>query len=246
MVEAGDTTLSVQSVIEDLTLPIVLGAAVIDSINPCAIGVILFLSSVLLKVSTRKQLLLRLGLVYITTVYIVYTASGLGLIWFQHALIESGFAEYVGITVGVLVIVLGSIELKDVFWYGKWISLEIAPRHRAHMNDMAQRLSLVGVIAIGGFVALVELPCTGGPYLAITALLAKSFDVTALLYLLLYNFIFVLPLTIILLMIYFGSSTLSLKQWRQSSRKWMNLASGLLMVLLGILLISYYRFGWFL
>lgn len=231
---------------EDLTLPIVLGAAVIDSINPCAIGVILFLSSVLLKVSTRKQLLLRLGAVYITTVYVVYTLSGLGLIWFQHTLIDAGLAESVGITVGVLVILLGLIELKDVFWYGKWISLEIAPRHRARMNDMAQRLSLLGVIAIGGFVAMVELPCTGGPYLAITALLAKSFDTRSLLYLLLYNFIFVLPLTIILLMIYFGSSTLVLKQWRQSGRKWMNLASGLLMIFLGILLIGYYRFGWFL
>jgi cytochrome c biogenesis protein CcdA len=223
-----------------------LGAAVIDSINPCAIGVILFLSSVLLKVSARKQLLLRLGAVYISTVYVVYTVSGLGLIWFQHALIERGLAEIVGTTVGTLVVLLGLIELKDVFWYGKGISLEIAPQHRARLNEMAQRASLLGVIAIGGFVALVELPCTGGPYLAITALLAGSFDTRALLYLLLYNFIFILPLLIILLMIYFGSSTLLLKRWRQTNRKWMNLTSGLLMMFLGILLIGYYRFGWFL
>ena len=232
--------------IQDLTLPIVLGAAVIDSINPCAIGVILFLSSVLLKVSARKQLLFRLGIIYITTVYVVYTVSGLGLIWFQHALIERGLAEIVGTAVGSLVVLLGLIEIKDVFWYGKGISLEIAPQHRARLNEMAQRLSLLGVIAIGGFVALVELPCTGGPYLAITALLARSFDTRALFYLLLYNFIFILPLLVILLMIYFGSSTLLLKQWRQANRKWMNLTSGLLMMFLGILLIGHYRFGWFL
>ena len=231
---------------EDLTLPIVLGAALIDSINPCAIGVILFLSSVLLKVSERKQLLLRMGIVYIATVYVVYTLSGLGLVWFQHALIERGLAQIVGTAVGVLVILLGLIELKDVFWYGKGISLEIAPQHRARLNEMAQRLSVLGVISIGAFVALVELPCTGGPYLAITTLLARSFDIRAFIYLLLYNFIFVLPLLIILLMIYFGSSTLPLKRWRQANRKWMNLTSGLLMLFLGILLIGYYRFAWFL
>jgi len=93
---------------------------------------------------------------------------------------------------------------------------------------------------------MVELPCTGGPYLAITALLAKSFDQQAFIYLLIYNFIFVLPLLIILLMIYFGASTLRLKEWRLGKRKWMNLATGLLMIFLGALLIAYYRLGWYL
>jgi cytochrome c biogenesis protein CcdA len=231
---------------DDLTLAIVLGAAVIDSINPCAIGVILFLSSALLRVSSKKDLLLKLGGIYITTVYVVYTLSGLGLIWFQYALISKGFAEVVGIIVGGLVIVIGLIEIKEFFWYGKWISLEMTPRHKEKLTKMAENFSFVGIMAIGGFVAVVELPCTGGPYLAITALLAKSFDKQAFIYLLIYNFIFVLPLLVILLMIYFGASTLRLKEWRLGKRKWMNLATGLLLISLGALLIAYYRFGWYL
>jgi len=233
-------------VIEDLTLGIVLGAAIIDSVNPCAIGVILFLSSALLRVSSKKKLLLYLGGVYIGTVYVVYTLSGLGLIWFQHTLISQGFAEIVGMVVGVLVVVLGLIELKDFFWYGQGISLEIAPRYKEKLTKMAENFSLLGVMAIGGFVALVELPCTGGPYLAITALLAKSFDQQAMIYLLIYNFIFVLPLLIILLLIYFGASTLVMKKWRQEKRRWMNLASGLLMIFLGAWLIWFYQSGWYL
>lgn len=232
--------------IEDLTLGIVLGAAIIDSVNPCAIGVILFLSSALLRVSSKKKLLLYLGGVYIGTVYVVYTLSGLGLIWFQHTLISQGFAEIVGMVVGVLVVVLGLIELKDFFWYGQGISLEIAPRYKEKLTKMAENFSLLGVMAIGGFVALVELPCTGGPYLAITALLAKSFDQQAMIYLLIYNFIFVLPLLIILLLIYFGASTLVMKKWRQEKRRWMNLASGLLMIFLGAWLIWFYQSGWYL
>ena len=84
---------------EELTLAVVLAAAVVDSVNPCAIGVILFLASVLLRVSDRRAALLRFGSVYIATVFVVYMLSGLGLVWFQHALIERGFAEGVGIGV---------------------------------------------------------------------------------------------------------------------------------------------------
>jgi len=230
---------------DDLTWALVLGAALIDSINPCAIGVILFLSSALLRVSSKK-ILLRLGVTYIATVYAVYMLSGLGLIWFQHVLISKGFAEITGIFVGVFVIILGLIEIKDFFWYGKGISLEISPRYKEQLTRMAQRFSFFGIIVIGGFVAVVELPCTGGPYLAITAILAKSFDQQAFIYLCVYNFIFILPLLGILLLIYFGASTLKMKEWRIEKRKWMNLASGILMISLGSLLIAYYRLGWYL
>ncbi len=231
---------------KDITLAIVLGAAAIDSINPCAIGVLLFLGSVLLRTSSNKKKLLQLGITYILTVYIVYTLSGLGLIWFQVTFIRYGFADIVGITAGAVVIVLGLIEIKDFFWYGKGISLEIPSQSKQTLTRMAENISLIGIITIGGFVAMVELPCTGGPYLAILAILAKSFDMKAFIYLLIYNFIIILPLLIILLLLYFGTSTLKLKQWRQKNRKWMNLSSGLLMISLGILLIAYYRYGWLL
>jgi cytochrome c biogenesis protein CcdA len=229
----------------DLTWVLVLGAALVDSVNPCAIGVVLFLSSALLRVSSRETLL-RLGVTYVVTVYIVYMLSGLGLIWFQHVMISKGFAEIMGVFVGIFVIFLGLIEIKDFFWYGKGFSLEISPRYKEQLTQMAQRFSFFGIIAIGGFVAIVELPCTGGPYLAITAVLAKSFDSQAFVYLCIYNFVFILPLLGILFLIYLGASTLKMKQWRIENRKWMNLASGILMISLGSLLIAYYRLGWYL
>jgi cytochrome c biogenesis protein CcdA len=230
---------------DELTLWVVLVAAAIDSINPCAIGVLLFLSTVLLRVSADKRALVQMGALYVLTVYLVYILSGLGLIWFQRTFIRQGWAEIMGVSVGVFVILLGLVELKDFFWYGKGISLEIAPRFKEKIQQMSGKMSLVGVISLGGFVAIVELPCTGGPYLAITAILAKSFDLRAFFYLLLYNFIFVLPLLGILIFIYYGASTRLLKKWRQANRKWMNLSTGLLMIGLGILLILHYKLGWY-
>lgn len=231
---------------EELTLGIVLGAAAIDSINPCAIGVLLFLTSVLLRSSGDKKTLITLGITYITTVFVIYNFSGLGLIWFQHTLIERGFAEMVGTMVGTAVVVLGLLEIKDFFWYGKGISLEIAPAYKEKLSEMATKISWFSIITIGAFVAMVELPCTGGPYLAVTAMLAKSFDMQAFLYLIIYNLIFVLPLLFILILVYCGASLTQLKFWRQKNRKWMNLSSGLLMISLGALLIAYYQQGLYL
>jgi cytochrome c biogenesis protein CcdA len=134
----------------DLTLPLVLGAAAVDSINPCAIGVILFLSSVLLRVSDEKRTLLVLGGVYIATVYVVYMLSGLGLVWFQSALISRGYAEIVGIVVGVLVIGFGLFELKNFFWYGKGMSPEMSSGSKGRLTAMAQNVSVLGVRGSAG------------------------------------------------------------------------------------------------
>ena len=231
---------------EQLTLAIVLAAALVDSINPCAIGVILFLATVLLRTTDNRRYLLTTGSIYVGTIYLVYMLSGLGLIWFQYQLVSRGYAEFVGTVVGVLIILLGLVELKDVFWYGRGFSLEIPHRYKDRIVKLSSNLSLAGIIGLGAFVAMVELPCTGGPYLAITTILAKSFDLLAFGYLLIYNAIFVLPLIIILIVIYSGASTAGMKKWRTSNRKWMNLAAGLLMVGLGTLLIIYYQQGWYL
>ena len=105
---------------------------------------------------------------------------------------------------------------------------------------MVRHVSAPGAILLGIFVAAVELPCTGGPYLAITTLLARiGFNYTVLSYLLLYNFIFVLPLIIILLLVYFGMKTKDIKKWKQNKRKWMRLFIGIVMLILGILLILF-------
>jgi len=82
------------------------------------------------------------------------------------------------------------------------------------------------------------LPCTGGPYLAITTLLAKiGFSWNVFWLLVIYNFIFVLPLIVILLLAYFGISAKRMSEWKNSKKKWMRLFIGIVMIALGLLLI---------
>src|SRR3989344_3866537 len=220
----------------DLSWPIIITTALIDRINPCAIGVLILLISTLIVLHNDKKKLFSVGIIYISTVYLTYFLAGIGLLLFIQRL---NIAQPLSIFVGGLVIILGLIEIKDFFWYGKGISLSIAPRYVKYIEGYAKKVTVPGAVLLGAFVAAVELPCTGGPYLAITTWIAHSnvIPFKALIYLLVYNFIFVLPLIIILLLVYFGTKVQKIKRWKQNYRRWMRLAIGIVLVVLGILLI---------
>lgn len=226
-----------ESSLSQLTLPIIIVTGLIDSINPCAIGVLIFLISSLFALWHNRARMLLVGFIYIAAVYVTYFLAGLGLIWFVQ---KWDLVEEVGLVVGFIIIILGFVEIKDFFWYGQGFSLGINPKYIERIKKMARHATIPGVIILGFFVAAVELPCTGGPYLAITAYLAKHpMNLKALAYLAFYNFIFVLPLLVIVFAVYFGTKIAAIQRWKQSSRKWMRLATGLLMIGLGILLILY-------
>ena len=224
-------------VVELPALSVVIPTALVDSINPCAIGVLILMISTLLRFHHNKKRMLEIGIIYITAVYVTYFLAGIGLLLFIQKL---NIAEPLGIAVGALVIILGLIEIKDFWWYGQGISLRIPAKRSEQIKKYVNKLSIHGAIILGIFVAAVELPCTGGPYLAITTLLAKlGFNLKVISYLLFYNFIFVLPLIVILALVYFGLSTKRVKQWKEKEKKWMRLWTGIVMIVLGILLILF-------
>ncbi len=216
-------------------LSTVVGSAVIDSINPCAIGVLILLVSTLFVTAKGKKKLLKIGFLYIGAVFATYLLAGLGLM-FAFASIPLWIAEYISIAVGMMIITGGVIELKDFYWYGKGLSLAISPAMAKKIQDKVTNITTPGVIALGVFVSLVELPCTGGPYLAIIKILSESFDAASFGLLILYNIIFVLPLVIILLAIRAGTRLHTIKKWKQKNRAYMRLATGVLLVLLGWIL----------
>ena len=218
------------------TIATVLFTAAIDSINPCAIGVLILLVSIIITNPEKKKRMFLLGASYIFAVFITYLVAGLGLIVFLQY-VPLWITEYIAIIVGIAIVGAGLVELKDYYWYGQGFSLAIAPDFAKRIHEMAKNLSIPGVMLLGAFVAGVELPCTGGPYLAIILLLSQNFNFTAFLLLVLYNIIFVMPLIIILVLVMLGMKIQDVKEWKQSNRNYMRLSMGLLMILLGWLLI---------
>ena len=217
------------------TVLTVLTTAAIDSINPCAIGVLILMVSVVLGSGKSIKRMLFLGGLYIFSVFIVYLLAGFGLLFFLSNL-PLALTEYLSIGVGLLIIIAGLVEIKDYFWYGRGFSLAIPGYFAKKLHNYASRTTIPGIILLGAFVSAVELPCTGAPYLAIITLLSQYFDFNALLLLIFYNIIFVLPLVVILLLVAGGKRLHGIKKWKQTNRPFMRLLTGMLLIAMGWLL----------
>jgi len=219
------------------TLGVVVATAAVDSVNPCAIGVLILMVSVVLGQGGSTRRLLKVGAAYIFAIFFTYLVAGIGLIYFLSA-IPIAIAEYLSILVGVLIIIAGLFEIKDFFWYGKGFSLQIPKKYANQIHEWStSRKSTFGVMMLGAFVAGVELPCTGAPYIAIITLLSVEWNLVAAGLLVLYNIIFVSPLIIILLMVASGTKVSAVSKWKEDSKGNMRLFMGLLFIALGWLLI---------
>ena len=139
------------------TIITVIATAAIDSINPCAIGVLILMISVVLTSGGSTKRMIGLGLLYIFSIFTVYLAAGIGLAYY-FASVPLFIAEYISIAVGIFIAFAGIIEIKDYFWYGKWFSLSIPYAASKMLEKYAAHSTAWGVIFLGMFVSAVELP----------------------------------------------------------------------------------------
>jgi len=214
----------------EVNLPIIVGAALIDGINPCAFGVLLFLLAFLTKTAHKAHMLIN-GLVYIFAVFLTYLAAGLVLLPVIRSLAGISVVSYY--VIAGIIALAGLLEIKDYFWYGKWFSLGIFPSEAQRIKSYVQKVgdSPITAAFLGVFVALVELPCTGAVYLAVLALMSMSgFTMSNMTFLVIYNLIFVLPLIIILVFVVKGIHWKKFEDWRQKHKGSMRLFIGLLLL----------------
>ena len=229
---------------EGLTLPIVIAAALADSINPCVIGVLVFLIAFMLRVFKSPRRMLLFGLFYTFVVYATYLLLGFGIL---KVALNVGLASAFYWVAALVAIIAGFLEIKDFFWYGKGLTLQIIPggadrlKHYVQYLETAEQkhplLLVATTMFLGVFVVMIELPCTGAPYLAILGLLSAGEFAAAVPLLLLYNLIFVLPLLVIIGLAYGGRSLEAMEEWRKKHRGLMRLGMGTFLIALGFYMI---------
>jgi cytochrome c biogenesis protein CcdA len=229
---------------ENLTLGIVIIAALIDSVNPCVFGVLIFLIAFMTRVFKDPKKMLLAGLLYTAVVYITYLLIGFGIL---KAALSIDFATGFYWIAALIAIGAGLFEIKDYFWYGKGFSLQMIPgaaeRIKKYVNKieaMQGRNPLILFLttaALGVFVVMVELPCTGAPYLAILGLMAKGEYASAVPFIVIYNLVFILPLLAVIFLAYLGTSSEKLEIWRKNNRRLMRLLVGLFLICLGFYMI---------
>lgn len=220
-----------------LTIPALVAAAAIDSINPCAFAVLIFLLVYLSALGARHRIL-KVGITYIIAIFVVYFLSGLGLFTIIQT---THLTRIVYFCAAVIAIAAGLVNVKDFFWYGKGFTLAIPESKKPLLQKYIQQATVPAAVVLGILVSMVELPCTGGVYLAILGLLSSKMTMLqGIPYLFLYNVIFVLPLLIILFAIYRGLPPEAAEKWRLEKRRWMKLTIGLMMIALGVIMLL----GW--
>jgi hypothetical protein len=218
-----------------------------DGINPCAIATMIFLISFLATRKKKKTEILTIGLTYTAAVFLTYFSMGMGLKSILENIkgyyLVSQIIRWGAFTLAAAVAVF---SFKDALAFRKSadtkdISLQLptAVKMRIHKiisGNLSGTSLVIGSIITGFLVTILEAICTGQMYLPyIVAMTQKeTLRLNGYLYLALYNFLFVLPLLIVMILAYFGMKWSDLAKKTQKSMVWLKVALGVVMTCLAI------------
>jgi cytochrome c biogenesis protein CcdA len=221
-----------------LTPQIVIIPAIIDSLNPCALSVLVFLLISIGAAGNRKRIIL-IGGSYISAVFLFHLIMGIGIF---SVVTLSGYSKLFSFLGATIAIILGVITLADVIKNRETFVLSVPESGKGLLSKYIRIASLPAAFILGTLAGLLGFSCTGGIYISIIALMGKSLTISAgLLYLLLYNIIFVLPLALVTLLVAYGVSPEKADTWRTENKRALRLVIGLIMIALGFVIFL----GWF-
>ena len=155
---------------QQITVPLVIVSAMVDSINPCAFSVLIFLLIAIAGAGERRRILL-IGGVYIAAVFIFYLLSGLGLFSVIHV---AGLSFWLSLAGALVAIGLGVFGVIDTLVKKEGFTLGIPESKKGLIEEYIRKASLPAAFALGFLVGIFELPCTGGIYLAILGLMSRD------------------------------------------------------------------------
>jgi cytochrome c biogenesis protein CcdA len=215
----------------------VLGAGLLDGINPCAFSVLLLFVAFLFTLQRGRPDLLAFGFTYIGAIYLTYFGIGLGLL----SVFQLGAPHLFARLGAGLMILLGLVNIKDFFWYGLGPSLTLPKVGVAARDRWMRRATLPATAVVGFLVGICEFPCTGGVYVGILGLLAAQTTYwVGLTYLVAYNVMFILPLVALLLVVGNRRVVGQFSRWMATNKRQLRLGQGAVMVAIGLVILIWF------
>lgn len=224
---------------EALSIPLITVAGLVDGINPCAIGMMVMLLGYLIVFVKKRERVLKTGLLYIGTVFLTYLVVGLGLYSFVSRFDLSGGANILNYVIGGALLIAGLIQFKDFLGIEGGPHLRIPTASKERLQKLIERANYPATFVLAVLVTLLETPCSLPIYVGTATILAQSgmsFPII-MLYFLYYNFLFVLPLIVVLGMMYQGERIVQMKEWEHKAKKWMHLGLAVVLLSMGIWLL---------
>ncbi len=204
-------------------------SGLIDGINPCAFATIIFFISYLTLINRKGKELLWVGAMFTLAVFLTYFLIGTGALKIVTSLSILPIVRKTFVfAMAVLSAILAFISLSDYLKFKKTgqpceATLQLPERmkkmiHSTIRKNVKTRNFIIMAAATGFLVSILELACTGQIYLPTLIFISNvpELRTNALLYLLVYNLMFVIPLIMVFLFTYWGTSS---QQWTEFSKK---------------------------
>jgi cytochrome c biogenesis protein CcdA len=226
---------SPKHLIETLTFFTITGAAIVDSLDSCALAILLILLGILLIIEKRKKLL-KGGISFIAGIYAAYFFLGTKML----GAFTKGY--YFHKIVGGLAIILG-LTIVWYLWKGKIFFREIQEKKglRKAIKEMS---SPAAIFLIGFTLSLFGFSLVRKYFSVISGLAAEKITRWAAMPLLLYyNLIFILPLILVVSVFYYSLKKMKkhedkeergAEKRREKDTRLLHLLVGIIMVVLGL------------
>jgi hypothetical protein len=245
-----EATQSIVERFDSLGTLTVMGAGLIDGLNPCAFTTLIFFISYLTLSGRKGREVLLVGFAFAFGVFITYLLVGLGL-W--KALGAFGFLSKIGrglyVFTALLCLALAAFSILDFIKARKGqaeeMTLKLPQALRKRINAVIRsgqgaRAYAPVAFVTGAVISIIELACTGQVYLPtiVFVLSVPELRVRAFSYLLLYNICFILPLMVVFFFAYLGTSAQKFTRLLSTHAATVKLGTALLFLLLAGWLIS--------
>lgn len=216
-----------------------LALGLLDGFNPCAMWVLLFLLSLLVRLNDRRRMALIAGTFVLVSglIYYAFMAAWLNLF------LLVGFGTTVRVTLALIALLFAALNLKDGLFGLQGPSLSIPAvakpsiyaRVRALLTPARLSASLLGVAALAMLVNTVELLCTAGLPAIYTAVLTQQVESVGLryAYLTLYIAGYIADDS---LMVALAVSALGSRRLSERTGRALKLVSGMVMLVLALAL----------
>ena len=221
-------------------------AGIVDGLNPCAFATLIFFISYLTLSGRKGKEIIFVGTAFTLGVFLAYLIIGLG---FYKVLDLLGgalniVARWVYVFTALLCFTLAILSFRDVSKAKSGnleeMQLKLPERLRKRINTVIRKGRSANSYAVGAFfsgivISLLELACTGQVYLPTIIFVSSvpELRLRAIFYLIIYNLLFILPLVVVFILAYYGTTSKDLTKFLQKHAAAVKIGLGIVFAALG-------------